>query len=246
MTMAKGLTSAYLPLGAVGMRREFAEHFENNVFYGGLTYNSHPMACAAALATIAVYEEDGLIERAAAWARLNAPPAAGRQAPERRRSAQHRPVRDPRAGARPRELGADGALQRHSDEMKAVAKHLRDNGLYTFVRWNTIITNPPLTITEDELAEGFEIIDAHSRSPMPRSSDRRRSRLDRRGARPRPGCCVRRSPASRGRPSLGVRWGSMFWPLEAAKFDRRRALADVWARRYGTRPGAPRSESGNY
>jgi taurine--2-oxoglutarate transaminase len=41
-----------------------------------------------------------------------------------------------------------------------VAKHLRDNGLYTFVRWNGIHTNPPLTITEEELAEGFEIIDA--------------------------------------------------------------------------------------
>jgi taurine--2-oxoglutarate transaminase len=47
----------------------------------------------------------------------------------------------------------------HSDEMKAVAKHLRDNGLYTFVRWNTIMTNPPLTITEDELAEAFAIVD---------------------------------------------------------------------------------------
>src|SRR6266542_1152414 len=57
LTMAKGLTSAYVQLGAVGMRRHIAEHFEKNVFYGGLTYNSHPLACAAALATIAVYEE---------------------------------------------------------------------------------------------------------------------------------------------------------------------------------------------
>src|SRR5919106_377813 len=64
LTMAKGLTSSYLPLGAVAMRRHIAEHFEKNMFYGGLTYNSHPMGCAAALATIAVYEEDGLIERA--------------------------------------------------------------------------------------------------------------------------------------------------------------------------------------
>jgi taurine--2-oxoglutarate transaminase len=46
-----------------------------------------------------------------------------------------------------------------SDEMKAVAKQLRENGLYTFVRWNTIMTNPPLTITEEQLAEGFDIID---------------------------------------------------------------------------------------
>jgi taurine--2-oxoglutarate transaminase len=46
-----------------------------------------------------------------------------------------------------------------SDEMKAVAKSLRDQGLYTFVRWHTIMNNPPLTITEEQLAEGFEIID---------------------------------------------------------------------------------------
>ena len=64
MTMAKGLTSAYVPLGAVGMRHAIAEHFKDKVFYGGLTYNSHPLACAAALATLDVYEEDHLIENA--------------------------------------------------------------------------------------------------------------------------------------------------------------------------------------
>src|SRR5215211_2589541 len=64
MTMAKGLTSAYIPLGAVGMRRQIADHFREKVFQGGLTYNSHPMACATALATIAVYEEDDLVGNA--------------------------------------------------------------------------------------------------------------------------------------------------------------------------------------
>jgi taurine--2-oxoglutarate transaminase len=70
ISMAKGLTSAYVQLGAVGMRREIAEHFQKNVFYGGLTYNSHPLACAAALATIAVYEEDDLIKRAREMGKL--------------------------------------------------------------------------------------------------------------------------------------------------------------------------------
>src|SRR6476661_1013174 len=65
ITMAKGLTSSYLPLGAVGMRRSVADQFRDKVFFGGLTYNSHPMGCAAALATIGVYEEDGLIDHAA-------------------------------------------------------------------------------------------------------------------------------------------------------------------------------------
>ena len=64
LMMAKGLTSAYVALGAVGIRRKIADHFKDKVFYGGLTYNSHPLGCAAALATIAVYEEDKLIERA--------------------------------------------------------------------------------------------------------------------------------------------------------------------------------------
>src|SRR5215510_14406116 len=54
ITMAKGLTSAYVQLGAVGMRRSIADQFKDRVFYGGLTYNSHPLACAAALAAIQV------------------------------------------------------------------------------------------------------------------------------------------------------------------------------------------------
>src|SRR5436853_802758 len=64
ISMAKGLTSAYVQLGAKGRRREIADHFQKKDFWGGLTYNSHPLACAAALATIAVYEEDRLIENA--------------------------------------------------------------------------------------------------------------------------------------------------------------------------------------
>ncbi len=70
MTIAKGLTSSYVPLGAVGMRRHIADHFKDKVFYGGLTYNSHPVGCAAALATIQVYEEDKLVERARATGKI--------------------------------------------------------------------------------------------------------------------------------------------------------------------------------
>ena len=64
ITMAKGITSAYVPLGAVGMRPAIARVFQERAFPGGLTYNSHTLGCAAALATIAVYEEEGLIARA--------------------------------------------------------------------------------------------------------------------------------------------------------------------------------------
>src|SRR5256714_102284 len=61
ITMAKGLTSSYVPLGAVGMRPKVAAYFEDHVFYGGLTYNSHPLGCAAALGAIQAYEEDDMV-----------------------------------------------------------------------------------------------------------------------------------------------------------------------------------------
>jgi taurine--2-oxoglutarate transaminase len=161
ITMAKGLTSAYVQLGAVGLRRKIADHFRDNVFFGGLTYNSHPLACAAALATIAVYEEDGLIDRAARMGELM------------RSLMQDLAAKHPSVGA-VRNIGLFGIVELvrnrktmepmapfngASPEMLALGKFFRDNGLYTFVRWNTFFTNPPLCITEDELKEAFSIID---------------------------------------------------------------------------------------
>jgi taurine--2-oxoglutarate transaminase len=161
ISMAKGLTSAYVQLGAVGMRHHIAEHFQKNVFYGGLTYNSHPLACAAALATIDVYEQDGLIENARRMGRLMAELHTGLQ------------EKHPSVGAT-RSIGLFGVMELvrnrstreplapfngTSPEMQTLSKFFREAGLYTFVRWNTFFTNPPLCITEDELREGFAIID---------------------------------------------------------------------------------------
>jgi taurine--2-oxoglutarate transaminase len=119
------------------------------------------MGCAAALAVLDIYEQDGLIEHAA-------------QMGEVMRGHHERLMgRHPSVGAH-RSIGLFGILELvrdrathepmapyngSSDEMKAVHKHLKDNGLYTFLRYNTIHTNPPLTITEAEMAEGFDIID---------------------------------------------------------------------------------------
>jgi taurine---2-oxoglutarate transaminase len=162
MTMAKGLTSSYLPLGAVAMRPSVAEVFQEKMFFGGLTYSSHPVSLAAALATISVYEEDDLIGNAA---RLDGVLRGHHE----RLAARH-----PSVGAT-RNLGLFGIIdlvRSHdpwtpltpfngtSDEMKAIGKYLRTNGLYTMLANNSIHTNPPLCITEDQLAEGFEIIDA--------------------------------------------------------------------------------------
>jgi len=161
ITMAKGLTAAYVQLGAVGMRRGIAEQFKDRVFYGGLTYNSHPVACAAALAAIRVYEEDGLIENARRMGALMADLMTDLS------------LRHPSVGAA-RSIGLFGLIELvrdaakrtplapfndTSDEMIALGKFFRQEGLYTFVRWNTFFTNPPLCITEAELREAFAIVD---------------------------------------------------------------------------------------
>jgi taurine--2-oxoglutarate transaminase len=161
MTMAKGLTSAYVPLGAVGMRRTVADAFRDKVFSGGLTYNSHPLACAAALATIDVYEQDKLVENARRMGAVMADLMTDLA------------LRHPSVGAT-RSIGLFGLVELvrdrakktplapfngTSEEMAALGRFFRQEGLYTFVRWNTFFTNPPLCITESELREAFAIID---------------------------------------------------------------------------------------
>jgi taurine--2-oxoglutarate transaminase len=162
ITMAKGLTSSYVPLGAVGMRPKVAAYFDDHVYYGGLTYNSHPIGCAAALGTIQAYEEDDMVGNAQ---RMGAVLAK-----------HHKKLMDrhPCIGVT-RSIGLFGAIELvrsrrtmeplapfngTSPEMKAIGQAMLDAGLFTFVRWNTIMTNPPLCITEAELEEGFEILDA--------------------------------------------------------------------------------------
>ena len=87
MTMAKGLTSSYLPLGAVAMRHHIAEQFDKQMYFGGLTYSSHPVSLAAALATIGVYEEDGLIEQLGPPGRRSCASTTRRCTPSTRASA---------------------------------------------------------------------------------------------------------------------------------------------------------------
>lgn len=164
MTMAKGLTSAYVPLGAVVVSKDIADYFEERMLPLGLTYSGHALACATAIATINVYKEDRLIENAGAMGKI-----LGEELEEMK--ARHPSVGDVRYiglfsvievvkdketkepmapwNAKPSEMGA----------MAEVAKFLRDNGLYTFVRWNWIFVVPPLCITEAQLKEGLTIID---------------------------------------------------------------------------------------
>ncbi|MEC8194184.1 MAG: aminotransferase class III-fold pyridoxal phosphate-dependent enzyme [Myxococcota bacterium] len=158
--MAKGLTSSYVPLGAVAMRDKIARHFDENVFWGGLTYNAHSFACAVALATINVLIDEGMVENAA---RLG-PIMNGHM---KALKAKHPSVKAHR------NIGLFGMVDLQRDEegtpmapyngthpaMAAFSKRLADNGLFTFCRWGSFMCNPPLCITEEQLAEGFAIID---------------------------------------------------------------------------------------
>jgi taurine---2-oxoglutarate transaminase len=164
MTLAKGLTSAYVPLGATMVSQPIAEYFEDRPLYAGLTYNSHPVGCAAAIACIGIYRSDGLIEKARALGEVL-------KAELNRLKERHPSVGDARAiglfslvelvknretrepltpyNPRPDQLGP----------MPAFNAFLRENGLFTFVRWNTFFVNPPLCITEEQLHEGLAIVD---------------------------------------------------------------------------------------
>ena len=161
MSAAKGLTSSYLPLGAVAIHPDIAAHFEENVFYGGLTYNSHPLSCAAAIAAIDVLEEDDLVGN------------AKRLDPVMRRHHEELMAKHPSVG-RVRNIGLFGILELVksrdtmepmspfnvvNETMQAVNKALLERGLFTMIRFNGIMTNPPLCITEEQLEEGFAIVD---------------------------------------------------------------------------------------
>ena len=161
MTMAKGLTSAYAPLGAVAMSDEIADFFEDKVYYGGLTYNSHPISMAAAIANIKVMQEDNLIEHTQQMGTVlrrhlndlgEQHPSVGEVRSIGLFSAievvKNRKTREPMA-----------PYNGTSPEMDSLREYLLDNGVYTFIHWNVILVNPPLIINEEQLAEGFKVLD---------------------------------------------------------------------------------------
>ncbi len=160
VTMAKGLTSSYVPLGAVGVNDAIAEHFKKNVFYGGLTYNSHPFALATAEAVLDVLIGEGLVENAARLGEVM-------RGEMQRLKAKHRSVKEGRNiglfGIMEVQKNAKGDLLAPFNgthpAMGKLAKFFSDEGFFTFVRWSGFMCNPPLCITEEQLREGFAIID---------------------------------------------------------------------------------------
>ena len=161
MTMAKGLTSAYAPLGAVGMRPEIAAAFDNVVYQGGLTYTAHPISLAAAIANIQVMQDEHIVEHARQMG-----PVLHRMLADL--GEQHPSVGEVRS------IGLFGVIElvrdrqtkeplapwnSSSPEMNALRKYCQEHGLFIYTHWHTVLIIPPLIITEEELAEGFAILD---------------------------------------------------------------------------------------
>jgi taurine---2-oxoglutarate transaminase len=163
MTLAKGLTGAHIPLGAVVLARHVAAKLERSMLNTGLTYCGHPLACAAGVAAIAAYQDENLIERSR---------VLGARMLQRLRAMQQRhPVIGDVRGAHGLfaivELVKDRASRAPLTAWPAVHPSMnrfvtlaRARGISFAVRGNLIILAPPLVIAEDEIERAFDIMDA--------------------------------------------------------------------------------------
>ena len=165
MTMAKGLTGAYQPLGATIVNSEIAEHFQNKMLTHGHTYAGHPVACAAGLAAINTYEKENLIERAS---------EIGDYLGDRIEdlSKDHPSVGDTRGVGLFRGIELtkhsekrvpfgerEDKLSKGSTVVDEVSNKAFEEGTYVANMINTLIIAPPLTITEDEINEAVDALD---------------------------------------------------------------------------------------
>lgn len=162
MCIAKGVTAGYVPLGATIVSDKIAAFFDDHTLQTGLTYSAHALAVAAGVATIEVYRQENLVERARELGKVlrrgltdlaEKHPVIG----DIRGAGLHHVIelvknRDTREPLSP-------FNKPFTEPMKMAAKALKDNGLSTLVRWNLIFNCPPLIVTEAQLEEGFQILD---------------------------------------------------------------------------------------
>lgn len=164
LTVAKGINSGYVPLGAMVIRKPLADWVRGRFFPGGLTYAGHPLACASAVASIEAFREEGIVENAA---------EVGAYLGERLRGLQegHPSIGEVRG------LGCFWGIElvknRQTREMLVpfngggeaavpvtrMAKAALEKGLYLMTHWNVVMAVPPLTITRDEVDEGIAALD---------------------------------------------------------------------------------------
>jgi len=164
LTVAKGINSGYVPLGAMVISQKLADWVRDKPFAGGLTYSGHPLACASGVASIEAFQEEGIVENSAAMGRVFAEELRGLEG------------RHPCIGE-VRGLGCFWGLElvknRETREplvpfngtgeaakpVTALAKAALERGLYLMTHWNVVMVCPPLTITREEIEEGIAALD---------------------------------------------------------------------------------------
>jgi taurine--2-oxoglutarate transaminase len=164
LTVAKGINSGYIPLGAMAIREPIAEWARDKYFAGGLTYSGHPLACAVGVASIEAFRGEGIVEHAAEMGAAFADSLHGLA--KRHPSigevrglgcfwglelVRNRETREP--------LVPFNATGEAAAPVARLAKAALERGLYLMTHWNVVMVCPPLTITPEELAEGIAILD---------------------------------------------------------------------------------------
>jgi len=163
ISIAKGVTSGYIPLGGIMVSDNIINSFDNKVLPLGLTYSAHSVACAAAVAVLEIYENENVIENVKKIGNytdkkieklMENHPSFG----DWRNTGmlgcielvKNKKSKDP--------LAPFNATPKQMKNMNKVIKVLREEGMFTYTKWNYIFIAPPLTSTKDDIDEGIEII----------------------------------------------------------------------------------------
>lgn len=163
IAFAKGVNSGYVPLGGVLISEEIAATFDDRVYPGGLTHSGHPLACAAAVATIDAMRDEGIVENAARVGREVIGPTL------RDLADRHPSIGEVRG------LGVFWAVELVSDRatreplapyggsspaMQSTVAACKASGLLPFANFNRIHVVPPCTISDEEARRGLRMLDA--------------------------------------------------------------------------------------
>jgi len=164
LTVAKGINSGYVPLGAMIISRKLADWVRDKPFAGGLTYSGHPLACASGVASIEAFQEEGIVENSAAMGEVFAEELRGLQ--DRHpcigevrglgcfwglELVKNRETREP--------LVPFNGTGEAAKPVTALAQAALERGLYLMTHWNVVMVCPPLTITREEIDEGVAALD---------------------------------------------------------------------------------------
>ncbi len=162
ITFAKGVNSGYVPLGGIILSQKLSDYFKDHMFWGGLTYSGHPLACAAGVANMQVYDDEGLIDNSARMGDLLLREM-------RKVQEKHPSVGDVRGQGL--FVGVELVKNKQTREpitpwnsagsgiAADLGKALMAKGIFVYCRWNMMFLAPPLIVKEEEILHGVRLMD---------------------------------------------------------------------------------------